>query len=381
MRDLMSFQKVRPPLVVSVLCIVVLSGLGMLSGGNTARSQEAPTEYVTAQIGDVEKTVQASGNVMLHGFVDVGARVSGQIVNLNVSLGDTVKSGQLLAEIAPAVEAGRIENSRAQLARLRAELAGQIAQSDFAQLQFQRQSQLKAENATREEAYESSRMNMQAASARVDAIQAQIQQMEANIKEETAIGEQKRVLAPINGTVVSLTSSVGQMVTANRDVLMRLADLSKMTVHVPVAEEDVTRLSRGMSAVFTTPGFPGRQWTGKLKQIMPLPITDTGLRGKKAYYTVLFDVENTDHALLSGMTADVRFVLESAEGVVTIPASLVKKPDDAGMQTLKVVQPDNTVDVRQVKIGLSNHRVAEVLSGIAADERIIVEDAAKNTGK
>lgn len=374
MSEMTNKSGVRPTLIVSALSLVVLCGFVLFSWTTTgpARSEEPPMEIATAEMGDVEKTVEASGNVMMYNFVDVGAKVSGQIVNLDVNLGDTVKAGKVLADIAPAIESGRIENSRAQLARLRAELAGQIAQSDFAQLQFQRQTQLKAENATREEAYESSRMNMQAASARVDAIQAQIQQMEASMKEYAEIGEQKKVTAPISGTVVSMSASVGQMVSANRDVLMRISDLSKMSVHVPVAEEDVTRLSRGMVAYFTTPGYPGKRWTGKLKQIMLLPVDDTGRRGKKAFYTVLFDVENTDRALLSGMTADVRFMLGRAENVVTIPASLVTKPDEEGMQTLRVVQPDGTVAARKVKIGLFNNRSAEVVSGIEAGDRIIV---------
>jgi macrolide-specific efflux system membrane fusion protein len=372
-------QGVRPAWIVSAFSVLILCGYIMFSWtAGSARSEEAPTEIATAEVGDVEKTVEASGNVMMYNFVDVGAKVSGQVVNVDVGLGETVKAGRLLAEIAPAIESGRIENSRAQLARLRAELAGQIAQSDFAQLQFQRQTQLKAENATREEAYESSRMNMQAASARVDAIQAQIQQMEASMKEYAEIGEQKKVAAPITGTIVSMSTSVGQMVSANRDVLMRISDLSKMSVHVPVAEEDVTRLSRGMVAYFTTPGYPGKRWTGKLKQIMLLPVEDTGRRGKKAFYTVLFDVENTDRALLSGMTADVRFMLDRVENVVTIPASLVTKPDEEGMQTLRVVQADGTVAVRKVKIGLFNNRSAEVTSGIEAGERIIVPAQAKS---
>jgi macrolide-specific efflux system membrane fusion protein len=370
MSEIVSKKGIKPALVVTVLFLAVLAAYLFTSW--SVRSEEAPTEIATAEIGDVEKTVEASGNVMMHNFVDVGAKVSGQIVNLDVGLGDTVKAGRLLAEIAPAIESGRMENSRAQLARLRAELAGQIAQSDFAQLQFQRQTQLKAENATREEAYESSRMNMQAAAARVDAIQAQIQQMDASMKDYEEIGQQKKVTAPVNGTIVAMSASVGQMVSANRDVLMRISDLTKMSVHVPVAEEDVTRLSRGMVAYFTTPGYPGKRWTGKLKQIMLLPVAETGQRGKKAFYTVLFDVENTDRALLSGMTADVRFMLDRVENVVTIPASLVTKPDEEGMQTLRVVQPDNTVAVRKVKIGLFNQRTAQVVSGLEAGERVIV---------
>ena len=200
------------------------------------------------------------------------------------------------------------------------------AQLDFAQLQFQRQTQLKAENATREESYESSRMNMYAAASRVDATNAQIQQTEAAIREDEAVQKQTRIEAPVSGTIVTLNARPGQMVSANQEVLMRIADLSRMTVQVPVSEEDVTRLQKGMTAYFTTPGYPGKRWSGKLRQIMLLPTDDSGRQGKKAYYTVLFDVANPSRELMSGMSADVYFVLARAEHVPAIPRSLVTKP-------------------------------------------------------
>jgi macrolide-specific efflux system membrane fusion protein len=127
------------------------------------------------------------------------------------------------------------------------------------------------------------------------------------------------------------------MVSANQEVLMRIADLSRMTVQVPVSEEDVTRLQKGMTAYFTTPGYPGKRWSGKLRQIMLLPTDDSGRQGKKAYYTVLFDVANPSRELMSGMSADVYFVLARAEHVPTIPRSLVTKPGMDGTQTVKVV--------------------------------------------
>jgi macrolide-specific efflux system membrane fusion protein len=270
------------------------------------------------------------------------------------------------------VQTGRIESNRAQLARMKAELAGQNAQLDFAQLQFQRQSQLKAENATREETFESSRMGMYSAAAKVDAINAQIQQLEASMKEDDAVQKQTKVLAPLSGTVVALSARVGQPLSANQEVLMRIADLSRMTVQARVAEEDVTRLYKGMSAYFSTPGYPGKQWMGKLRQIMPLPIDDSGRQGKKAFYTVLFDVANPSRELMSGMSADVRFVLARAEHAVMIPAALVGRLDGKGMQKLQVMQTDGKTRMVDVRIGLRNAERAQVISGLNEGEQVVV---------
>lgn len=362
------------------------SGLALvlvLGGGYWLYSRQQPPpaapkpipvklETVTVERADLEQVVNATGNVVAQDYVDVGSKVAGQLSDVDVVIGEAVKAGRLLATVAPAVQSSRIENNRATLARLKAELAGQNAQLDFAQLQFQRQTQLKAENATREESYESSRMNMYAAAARVDATNAQIQQTEASIREDEAVQKQTRIEAPVSGTIVILNARPGQMVGANQEALMRIADLSRMTVQVPVSEEDVTRLQKGMTAYFTTPGYPGKRWSGKLRQIMLLPTDDSGRQGKKAFYTVLFDVANPSRELMSGMSADVYFVLARAERVPAIPRSLVTKPGMDGTQTVKVVLEDGKLESRKIKIGIRDGERAQVLSGLKEGEQVLL---------
>ncbi|WP_051516418.1 efflux RND transporter periplasmic adaptor subunit [Herbaspirillum sp. RV1423] len=356
------------------LLLVVAAGAAGWYGYRQRHPEPVPVklETVAAGRGDIEQVVNATGNVAMQSYVDVGTKVSGQISDVYVAIGELVKEGKLLVAISPAVQAGRLESNRAQMARLKAELAGQNAQLDFAQLQFQRQTQLKAENATREETYESSRMGMYSAAAKVDAINAQIQQLDATMKEDDAIQKQTKVVAPISGTVVALSARVGQTLSANQDVLMRIADLSRMSVQARVAEEDVTRLHKGMTAYFTTPGYPGKRWAGKLRQIMLLPADDSGRQGKKAFYTVLFDVPNPSRELMAGMTADVFFVLARVEHAVTIPASLVVKPDSKGLQKLKVLRPDGKLETREVKIGIRDADKAQVLSGLKEDEQVLL---------
>ncbi|WP_039784917.1 efflux RND transporter periplasmic adaptor subunit [Herbaspirillum huttiense] len=362
----------------SVVALVLVLGGGYAlyarQSPPPAPPKPIPVKLATVAVerADLEQVVNATGNVVAQDYVDVGSKVAGQISDVEVVIGEAVKAGRLLATVAPAVQNSRIESNRATLARLKAELAGQNAQLDFAQLQFQRQTQLKAENATREESYESSRMNMYAAASRVDATNAQIQQTEAAIREDEAVQKQTRIEAPVSGTIVTLNARPGQMVSANQEVLMRIADLSRMTVQVPVSEEDVTRLQKGMTAYFTTPGYPGKRWSGKLRQIMLLPTDDSGRQGKKAYYTVLFDVANPSRELMSGMSADVYFVLARAEHVPAIPRSLVTKPGMDGTQTVKVVLADGTLETRKIKIGIRDGERAQVLSGLKEGEQVLL---------
>ncbi|MDB5777340.1 MAG: efflux transporter periplasmic adaptor subunit [Herbaspirillum sp.] len=323
--------------------------------------------------GAIEKTVLARGKLDLQKYVDVSAGVSGQVSDVEIAIGDSVKAGRQLMTITPAEQPGRAENNRAQLARLKADLAGQQAQSEFANLQFQRQTQLKEANATREDSYESSRMAMFSASAKVDAINAQIQQTEAQMREDEAMRSRTRVTAPVSGTVVALSAREGQIVNANRDVLLRIADLSRMTVQALVSEEDVTRLDPGMVAYFTTPGFPGKRWSGKLRQIMPLPADGSGQQGKRTYYTVLFDVANSGRELMSGMSADIWFVLEHSSDALQIPAAALPVNAQAdGTYRVGVMAADGKITMRQVKVGIRTTDAAQVLSGLNEGDRVVL---------
>jgi macrolide-specific efflux system membrane fusion protein len=331
-------------------------------------------DTVTVQRGDIQDTISAAGKLQLFQYADAYAKIAGQVSEVTVAVGDTVKANSLLVEIAPTLQPAKVENNRAQMARMQAELADQRAQLDFAELQFKRQTQLKAQNATREDAFESSRMALSSAKARVDAIDAQIHQLEATLKIEEDNRKQTQVLAPISGTVVSLNVRAGQMVSASQPAvpLMRIADLSKLTVAARVAENDVTRLRAGMAATFTTPGYPGRHWSGKLRQVLPVPAEGSAEHGKQTFYIVLFEVNNAGHDLMSGMSTQVQFVVAQAQNTLLLPVKALGEPDAAGSYSVNVVDDKRRFSARKLKIGMRNGREVQVLSGLAEGDHVLV---------
>jgi macrolide-specific efflux system membrane fusion protein len=331
-------------------------------------------DTVAVQRGEIQETVEATGKLQLHRWADAYAQIGGQVKDVTVAIGDSVKADQVLVEIAPSQQPTKLESTRAQMARLQADLADQRAQAEFAQLQFQRQTQLKAQNATRQEAFESARMSAASASARVDAITAQIHELEATSKIDEDARQQTHVKAPIGGTVVSLAVRPGQMVSAAQPAapLLRIADLSDMTVAARVAEKDVTRLRPGMAASFTTPGYPGKRWSGKLRQVIPVPADGSGEQGKEAFYTVLFEVKNPDHELMSGMSTQVQFVAAQARDALLLPANVLGAPDEDGMVEVNVVEAGPRVSARKVKLGMRSGRQVQILSGLGADDKVLV---------
>jgi len=331
-------------------------------------------DTVTAHGGDIRQTIDAAGKLQLHNWADTYAQMSGQVKNVLVAVGDTVQADQPLLDIAPTQQPAKAENNRAQMARLQAELADQRAQLDFAQLQLKRQTQLKAQNATREEAFESARMNASSASARFDAITAQISELEATLKIDEEARQKTQVRAPIAGTVVSLAARKGQMVSAAQPAaaLLRIADLSDMTVAARVAENDVTRLRPGMAASFTTPGYPGKHWVGTLRQVVPIPVDGTGEQGKEAFYIVLFEVRNKGHELMSGMSAQVQFIVAQARDAVLLPVRGLGAADEEGLYDVNVLDAGRHVSTRKVKVGLRTAQQAQILSGLAAGDTVLV---------
>jgi macrolide-specific efflux system membrane fusion protein len=264
-------QVVLGAVAVAALSLAAIDGARPVLAQTTKPAPPAAAPIVklntvAARRGDIQHTVEAAGKLQLYKWADTYAQIGGQVKEVMVAIGDRVKADQALLEITPALQPTKVESNRAQMARMQADLADQTAQREFAQLQFERQTQLKAQNATREEAFESARMNASSASARVDAITAQIQQLEATAKIDEEARLKTMVRSPIAGTVVALAARPGQMVAAMQPAaaLLRIADLSQMTVAARVAENDVTRLRPGMVAHFTTPGYPGKQWSGKL---------------------------------------------------------------------------------------------------------------------
>ena len=331
-------------------------------------------DTVTAQRGDIQDTVSAAGKLQLHKWADIYAQIGGQVKEVMVGIGDTVHVDQSLLEITPTQQATKLESNRAQMARLQADLADQRAQLEFAELQFKRQTQLKAQNATREEAFESARMAASSANARVDAITAQIRELEAILKIDEEARRKTVLRSPIAGTVVSLAVRKGQMVTAAQPAaaLLRIADLSDMTVAARVAENDVTRLRAGMAASFMTPGYPGKRWAGKLRQVVPIPAEGTGEQGKQAFYIVLFEVENPHKALMSGMSAQVQFVVAQARDALLLPVKCLGAPDADGLYELNVVDAGQRLSPRKVKVGLRIGQQAQILSGLAEGDKVLL---------
>ncbi len=378
--------------LVLVAC-VVLSAAGYYAWRTWSGRASANPGLITAlaQRGDLEDTVTATGTLQPKDFVDVGTQVSGQLKSLLVDIGAVVKKGQLLAEIDPSVYQAKVDGDQAQLLNLRAQLADKQAQRVLAQLQFTRQQDMDKEHATTTDALQSADAARQSAVAQVNALKAQLQQTESTLRGDQANLGYTKIYAPIAGTVVSQAAKQGQTLNANQQapIVMRIADLSTMTVQAQVSEADVPKLHLGMDVYFTTLGGDSRRYYGKLRQIPPTP----NVVNNVVLYDALFDVANPDQTLMTQMTAQVFFVAASAKDAVLVPLAALRPVASAagarrtrgagagldartqfanGIARVSVIGADGKALEREVKVGVMNRVSAQIVSGLEPGEKVVI---------
>ena len=370
---------------------------GVAAGGLWWASRPVTAyEHVVVMQSDVESTVTAIGTLQPRRYVDVGAQVSGQITRLLVVPGAQVNKGQLLVEIDPSVQRATVDAGRASLTGLRAQLAEQRAQHRLASQQWARQQQLDREGATRAEDVQTAEAQLAGAAARMEHLKAQIDQTQATLKADEARLGYTRIYAPMAGTVVSVDAREGQTLNATYQTpnVLRIADLTAMTVWTDVSEADVRRVKNGMPVYFTTLGDAGqgtaRRWSGEVRQVLPAPSNSPAQAAaggampapatKAVAYTVLFDVDNEDAELMPQMTAQVVFVTAKAKNALRIPLITLNAQSEGDAHTVRVLNALGQPEARAVRLGVRSRHQVQILEGLKDGERVVTGESTSAGG-
>ena len=351
-------------------------------------------KFATVQVsrGDIESSVTALGTLQPRRYVDVGAQASGQIRKIHVDVGDVVKEGQLLVEIDPATQKAKLDASQFSIENLKAQLQEQQAQHELARQKYQRQQNLVAGGATREEDVQTARAELKATQARIDMFRAQIRQAEASLRSDQAELGYTRIYAPMAGTVVALDAREGQTLNAQQQtpLILRIAKLSPMTVWAEVSEADIGHVKPGMSAYFTTLSGGNRRWNSTVRQNLPVPpkpLDQTTQGGgsqssssksgsaRVVLYTVLLDVDNADNALMAEMTTQVFFVANQAKDVLTAPVAALQGSAQADRQTARVIAANGEIQSREVQTGISDRLKVQILDGLNEGDHLLIGPA------
>jgi len=334
---------------------------------------KAKVLYSTAAVerGDIESTVVAAGILQPVNYVDVGAQTSGKLKSLKVKRGDRVVVDQLLAEIDPVLADTALTAANATLENMTSQRALKQAQLALTKVLRDRNEELYTDTVISKNDRDVTRTNFDVASADVAALSAQMKQASAAVDTAKANLGYTKITAPMAGEVVSISMLEGQTLNANQQApnILRIADLSTMTVWAQVSEADIVRVKVGQDVYFTVLGQP-RRWNGKIRQILPSP----EIINNVVFYDALFDIPNPERELNIQMTAQVFIVLAQAKGALLIPAAAIGNAAEGTATNVQVLKADGAVERRAIKIGIKSEISAEVTEGLKEKEQVVIRE-------
>lgn len=388
----MIFKEKRVPrllaLAVAALLLAVVARQWLM-----ASDAPAAPATVVATTGDIENTVLATGAIEAQRLVSVGAQVSGQLQSLKVATGDAVRQGDLLAEIDSMTQRNTVRDMEAQLRTVRAQRDVQVAARQKAVLAHARQKQLLAIDATSRQDYEAAQAELASVNAQIAALDAQIAQAEIAVDTAKVTLGYTQIVAPMDGTVVALVAQEGQTLNANQQTptILKLARLDRLTVKAQISEGDVVRIRPGQPVYFTILGDPDTRYHATLRAVEPAPesiatdsttataTTSSSSSSSAVYYNGLFEVDNPDGVLRISMTTQVYIVLDRAEAAVLVPSAAIGKTPDGG-RIVQVLGQDGQLQERRVEVGIDNHIMAQIKSGLQAGERVVAAQTVGGSG-
>ncbi len=312
-----SVHATRKPMKRSVLLVLGLVVV-LLTVWWFRRSGSGDVSYRTAEVtrGAITQAVTATGTLNPVVNVQVGSQISGNVSKLYVDYNSSVKAGQVVAEIDPAIFKAAVTQAQGDLQNAQAGL-------ELAQLNEKRMRDLVAKQTTSQSELDSAIATLHQAEANVMIKQGALDRAKTDLDHCT-------ITSPIDGTVISRSVDVGQTVAASLSapVIFTIAnDLAKMQIDTNVAEADVGVIEKDQDVEFTVDAFPNRTFHGQVVQVRNAPTT---VQNVVTYDTVI-GVNNADLKLKPGMTANVSVVVAKRDNVLKLSNAALRfhPPEEA----------------------------------------------------
>ncbi|MGC2197597.1 MAG: MdtA/MuxA family multidrug efflux RND transporter periplasmic adaptor subunit [Terriglobales bacterium] len=352
------------------LCLFLIFALTLLAslwgcGSANTKSAQAGTgpQVVQVAVAAAEQRnflvyLSGLGSVQASNTVSLKSRVDGQIVQIAFREGQSVKQGDLLLVIDPRPYQVQLEQAEAALARDQAQLKN-------AQLDYDRFQGLFKEGVISQQQY--------------NAQQALVGQLDGTIKvDQAAIDNAKlqlvytRITAPVNGRIGLRLVDIGNMVHAtDANPLLVITQLQPIAVVFTLPEDSLPTVAQHMRNGTLSVDAYSRDDTAKLATGNLLTIDNqidqtTGTGKLKAMF------DNNDNALIPNQFVNARLLLEVRKGAIVIPAAAIQRGPEGSSFTY-VVKPDKTVEVRPVKVALTQGNVSVIASGLAPGDQVVTD--------
>jgi RND family efflux transporter MFP subunit len=348
----------RGRLIVAGVITLYVTGTSLEGQGNTAAVE---TTKVIAQA--LQKTVTIPGDLTPYQGVNLSARVSGFVESVTVDRGSWVKRGQSLATIAaPELRAQRAE-AEAKLQAVRAQEAEAQARRVVAQSTYDR---LKAASATpgvvAGNDLEIAERGLEAARAHVSALKSSGGAAEAAVKAVAEMEAYLELTAPFNGVITERNVHPGSLVGPSTGALLRIEQVARLRLTVPVPEAYVGAIARGTSVDFRVSAFPDQTFQG----VIARPAYSLDMKTRSML--VELDVNNPKHTLAPGMFAEVQWPVSRAQASLFVPRTAVVRTSERQFVVRVRNGVAEWVDVRR---GELNGDVIEVFGDLREGDIVV----------
>lgn len=329
-------SRIRLYWIIGIL--VVLGGIVGAVAKHRANEKAIVVTTEQASRRTLTELVTATGKIRPEMEVKISPEVAGEIVEIPVKDGDAVKKGDLLVRIKPDNYEAQVEQQEASLASAKAVAVQNKSQLLRAQDDYKRSSELYAAKLLSDAEYTKTRTDLEVAQANHDSALAQIRRAEGQLKQAQDQLEKTTIYSPIEGTVTSLTSEVGERIVGTGQFagteVMRISNLERMEVRVNVNENDVVHVKLGDLTSIAVDAYPRRKLHGIVTRIAnAAQTTAAGTQQEVTNFEVRIAVKDRDVALRPSMSATADIATQTVENVISVPLQSVTVRTKEGAKT------------------------------------------------
>lgn len=372
-----------------LLCLASCGGSGKVQANNRESPAAAEVQVGVVKIDrkTLGRTLTLSSELVPFQEIDVYAKESGYVKELNVDYGSRVRANQILATLEiPELQLqlkqddAAIRNAADQITHAQNLVSRAEAQAKVLQLQFQRLdgvAKAKPGLVAQQEVddsqgrYLAAAAQVEAAKSNLESAQSQLQASQAKREHDQVLADYSKITAPFAGTVTQRFANLGTLVQAGTSSstqampLVRLSQDDLFRLVIPVPESYVHDIHIGDPVSVMVPSL-NQTFPGKVARFSVDVKEDT-----RTMHTEV-DVPNVNRALLPGLYAQATITLEQKRAVISLPLQALNQEN--GQPTVDVVDGSNKIEVRPVVLGIQTDTDAEILAGLAKGETVVVSD-------
>lgn len=364
-----------------LIILLILLAVAWWIKGHFFKSAPMP-QYRLAPVkrGDIVDMVEASGPINPVNTTQVGALVSGEILNIYVDYNSEVKKGDLMAVIDQTQILAQLAEAKASLSSAKENLESAEVSYRLSKKNYERYEALYKKNYVSKVNLEEHELAYANAKSSLNSAQASVVRAQSNVDTAEKNLSNTKIVSPIDGVVLTRKVSEGQTITAGfstPELFVVAQDLTKMQIEAKVSEADIVKIKAGQRAEFTLDGYMGEKFNGTVRQVRTNYVDTSSSASGSTSYTVIVDVNNEDLRLKPGMTATMTIFTQEKKDVLTVPnealrfspSSNKKTYENTGVWKMQRGKAPERVDVT---IGIIAAKTTEIVSGNIQEKDMVI---------